>query len=256
MEVAHWFINHKMQFSSIISKANFSIAFVPHIFYFKLVEKAADFNITSGVFMANPIVTAPVETIKSYTVGDAFTANKKLPLEQRSDVTVDELERMSLPLPAELYNGKVVFKMANHIHSVIQAAVAGEIYIYLKTNPVGVVSTDENYILWPERQNQSRIPDVSFVIKERLPKEQNRFLPIAPDLAVEILSPTNNFDEVMLKAEEYLQQGTQIVWVVIVSTREVIVCTAEGKHFVKDVLTAPQLLPGFELPVKTIFAGL
>ncbi len=144
----------------------------------------------------------------------------------------------------------------NNTRLIRLAQLDSEIYIYLKTNPVGVVSTDENYVLWPERKNQSRIPDVSFVAKDRLPKEQNRFLPIAPDLAVEILSPTNNFDEVMLKAEEYLQQGTQIVWVVIVSTREVIVCTAEGKHFVKDVLTAPQLLPGFELPVKTIFAGL
>jgi hypothetical protein len=36
----------------------------------------------------------------------------------------------------------------------------------------------------------------------------------------------------------------------------VIVCTTEGKHFVKTVLTAPQLLPGFELPVQTIFAGI
>jgi Uma2 family endonuclease len=256
MEVARWFLDHKIQFSSIIGKANFSIAFVPHIFYFKLTENMADFKITFGVNMANSIATAPVETAKPYAVGDTFIAKKKLPLEQRADVTVEELEQMSLPVPAELYNGKVVFKMASHVHSVIQAAVAGEIYIYLKTNPVGVVSTDENYVLWPERKNQSRIPDVSFVAKDRLPKEQNRFLPIAPDLAVEILSPTNNFDEVMLKAEEYLQQGTQIVWVVIVSTREVIVCTAEGKHFVKDVLTAPQLLPGFELPVKTIFAGL
>jgi len=200
--------------------------------------------------------TTLVETAKPHPADGTIFADQDLPLEQRTDVTVDELEKMSLPMPAELYNGKVVFKMANHIHSVIQAAVSGEIYIYLKTNPVGVVSTDENYRLWPERSDQSRIPDVAFVTKERLPKGQNRFLPIAPDLAVEILSPTNNFDDVMLKAEEYLQQGTQIVWVVIVSTREVIVCTAEGKHFVKDVLTVPQLLPGFELPVKTIFAGL
>jgi len=193
--------------------------------------------------------TALAETIKPHTVDATIIASKDLPLEQRTDVTVDELEKMSLPMPAELYNGKVVFKMASHVHSVIQAAISGEIYIYLKTNPVGVVTTDENYRLWPERSNQSRIPDVSFVTTQRLPKDRTHYLPIAPDLAVEILSPTDSFEATMEKVDEYLRQGTQIVWVVITSTREVLVCTA-------DVLTAPTLLPDFELPVKTIFAGI
>jgi Uma2 family endonuclease len=205
--------------------------------------------------MANSISTAPLETIKPYAVGNTFIANKKLPLEQRTDVTVDELEQMSLSMPAELYDGRVVFKMANHIHSVIQSTISGEIYIYLKANPLGVVTTNENYQLWPERSNQSRIPDVSFVLTQRLPKDRSHFLALAPDIAVEILSPTDSLNDMMEKVDEYLRQGTQIVWVVITSTREVLVCTAEGKHTVRDVLTAPNLLPGFELPVKTIFGG-
>jgi len=198
---------------------------------------------------------ALVETIKPQTAGATIFADQNLPLEERTDVTVDELEKMSLPMPAELYNGKVVFKMASHVHSVIQATVAGEIYIYLKQQPLGVVTTDENYRLWPERSNQSRIPDVAFVTKQRLPENRRHYLPIAPDLAVEILSPTDSFEATMEKVDEYLRQGTQIVWVVITSTREVLVCTDEGKHTVRDVLTASNLLPGFELPVKTIFAG-
>ena len=60
----------------------------------------------------------------------------------------------------------------------------------------------------------------------------------------------------MEKVDAYLQQGTQIVWIVIPSTREVLVCTAQGKHTVRDKLIAPELLPGFELPVADIFAGL
>jgi len=198
--------------------------------------------------------TTLVESTKPRTV--EATIDQDLPLEQRTDVTVGELEKMSLPMPAELYNGKVVFKMASHIHSVIQATIAGEIYIYLKKQPLGVVTTDENYRLWPERSNQSRVPDVSFVITQRLPKDRTRYLPIAPDLAVEILSPTDSFETTMEKVDEYLRQGTRIVWVVITSTREVLVCTTAGKHTVTDALTAPNLLPDFELPVKTIFAGI
>jgi len=197
-----------------------------------------------------------VESIKPHAKDAKTFGDRDLPLEERTDVTVAELEKMSLPIPAELYNGKVVFKMANPVDADIQAAISGEIYIYLKQKPVGRVWTEAHFKLWPERDDNARIPDVAFIVKERLPKDWLHYPAMAPDLAVEILSPTNNFDDVMLKAEEYLKQGTKIVWVVISSTREVIVCTAAGKHFVKDVLTAPQILPGFELPVSTIFAGI
>ncbi len=200
--------------------------------------------------------TMIVESIKPHAKDAKTFGDRDLPLEERTDVTVAELEKMSLPIPAELYNGKVVFKMANPVDADIQAAISGEIYIYLKQKPVGRVWTEAHFKLWPERDDNARIPDVAFIVKERLPKDWLHYPAMAPDLAVEILSPTNNFDDVMLKAEEYLKQGTKIVWVVISSTREVIVCTAAGKHFVKDVLTAPQILPGFELPVSTIFAGI
>jgi Uma2 family endonuclease len=89
-----------------------------------------------------------------------------------------------------------------------------------------------------------------------VPEDLRRFPAIAPDLAVEIISPEDNFLKVMNKVDAYLEQGTQIVWVVIADTREALVCTAAGKHSVRDVLTAPELLPGFELPVGKIFEGL
>lgn len=205
--------------------------------------------------MANSISTTPIETIKPYAAAATTVVKKGLPLEQRSDVTVDELEQMSLPMPAELYNGKVVLKMANPIHAAIQAAVSGELYIYLKQKPIGMVWTEAHFKLWPERNDNARIPDVSFIVKERLPKDWFHYPAMAPDFAVEILSPTDSFEATMEKVDEYLRQGTQLVWVVITSTREVLVCTTEGKHTVNDVLTAPNLLPGFELPVKTVFAG-
>jgi len=179
-----------------------------------------------------------------------------LPIDQRTDVTVDELERTSLPYPAELYNGKVVFKMAAFAHGKIQLRIAGKLDHYLEQNPIGEAVTETNFQLWPERRNQSRIPDIAFVKKERVPEDQWRFADLAPDLAVEIISPEDKFLKVLNKVDAYLEQGTQIVWVVISDTREVLVCTATSKHSVKDVLTAPELLPGFELPVGKIFEGL
>ncbi len=202
--------------------------------------------------MANPISTAPVETKKPV---ETSIASQEMPLEQRTDVTVDELEKLSLPYPAELYDGKVVFKMPNFAHAIIQNNVGGEIRNYLKTNPIGIVGGDANFRLWPERNRESRAPDVSFILKDRVPENLHRYLPIAPDLAVEILSPDDSFEHMMEKVDEYLSQGVKIVWIIITRTREVLVCTAQGKYSVRDTLTAPELLPGFELPVKDIFAG-
>jgi Uma2 family endonuclease len=205
--------------------------------------------------MSDSILTAPVKMREADAALNIYGTGEELPLEQRTDVTVDELEKLSLPFPAELYNGRVVFKMPNFAHAIIQNNIGKKIGNYLDANPIGLVGGDANFRLWPERHRESRAPDVSFILKERLPKNLFRFLPMAPDLAVEILSPDDSFMEVMEKVDEYLRQEVKIVWVVIANTREVLVCTAKGKYSVRDTLTAPELLPGFELPVQDIFAG-
>jgi Uma2 family endonuclease len=126
----------------------------------------------------------------------------------------------------------------------------------LETHPIGVVFGNTNFRLWPERKRESRAPDVSFILNDRLPKDLFHYPPMAPDLAVEILSPDDSFEDMMEKVDEYLSQGVKLVWVVITRTREVLVCTKESKYTVRDKLTAPELLPGFELAVADIFVGL
>jgi Uma2 family endonuclease len=83
-----------------------------------------------------------------------------------------------------------------------------------------------------------------------------RYPAMAPDLAVEILSPDDSFEDMMEKVDEYLSQGVKLVWVVITRTREVLVCNKQSKYVVRDKLAAPELLPGFELAVEDIFVGL
>ncbi len=199
---------------------------------------------TSTVLMPSTRLPEPVEAKVDY----------ETPLAQRTDITVDELERLSLPATAELYDGRVVFKMANPLHAALQLAIGSELYLYLKHHPVGVAFTDAHFRLWPERNDRARVPDISFVVKSRLPDDMFHYPSMAPDLAVEILSPTDNFFDVMDKVDEYLEQGTKIVWLVIPHKEEVLVCTAEGKHSVRDVLAAQELLPGFQISIKQVFA--
>lgn len=195
-------------------------------------------------------------TLREETLPEVNTGNGGLPLDQRDDLTVDELERMSLPYPVEIYNGRGVAKMANLEHGIIQANLIKKLGIYLDSHAIGIVTTDTNFRLWSDRPQESRIPDVCFIAKDRLPKDLRRFPNIAPDLAVEVVSPDDSFEKVLQKVDEFLQQGTRVVWVVIPKTREVLVCTRERKVSVRDVLTAPELLPDFELPVHEVFAGL
>ncbi|MFQ5632562.1 MAG: Uma2 family endonuclease, partial [bacterium] len=127
---------------------------------------------------------------------------------------------------------------------------------YLTRHPIGYAMAETNFKLWPNRPKESRIPDIAVVKKERMPEDLQHFPPIAPDLAVEIVSPEDNLFTLLDKVDAYLQQGAQVVWLVISKTREVLVCTKDSKYSVRDVLTAPDLLPGFELPVNKIFENL
>jgi Uma2 family endonuclease len=181
---------------------------------------------------------------------------KPIPIEERDDITVDEMEHMSLPCRADLYDGRIVYRMATFAHGLVEANVAGLLGDYLDKRPIGVVAIGVNFRLWSDRPKESRVADVCFIANERVPKNKWRFPAMAPDLAVEIIQPDDDFTEMMEKAKAYLQQGAKIVWLILISSRKVLVCTAEGKRSVRDVLTADGVLPDFALPVHDIFEGL
>lgn len=103
-----------------------------------------------------------------------------------------------------------------------------------------------------------RIPDVSFISWDQLPGRRVPRVPIAdlaPDLAVEVISPSNTAREMERKLQEYLTAGVRLVWYVLPESQEVHVYTAE-QH---DVLTIDQelsggdVLPGFVLPLRQLF---
>ena len=60
----------------------------------------------------------------------------------------------------------------------------------------------------------------------------------------------------MANVKLYLQHGAKMVWVIFAYTHEVLVCTATGKHYVRDILTAPEVLPEFKIPIQEIFEGI
>lgn len=108
------------------------------------------------------------------------------------------------------------------------------------------------------RPDVVRIPDVSFIARGRLPGGEipEGFIPSAPDLAVEIVSPGDRAEEVYGKVREYLAAGTRLVWVVWPRYRSVTVYTADAlvrELREGDELDGGEVLPGFRVRVAELF---
>lgn len=116
-------------------------------------------------------------------------------------------------------------------------------------------------VLFHLRDNEpERRPDVAFVSASRWPLRRKpprtNAWSVVPDLAVEVVSPTNTFDEIRGKIHEYFQAGVRLVWVVSTIHEEVHVYTSPTELkilTVGDVLRGDPVLPGFELPLFDLF---
>jgi Uma2 family endonuclease len=102
------------------------------------------------------------------------------------------------------------------------------------------------------------VPDAAFVRVERLPSdaEIEKRVEIAPDIAVEVASPTDRIGDVSRKVMRYLAAGSRYVWLVDPASRTVTVYEPGGQARVlglNDELTGGDVIPGFRIPVASIF---
>jgi len=106
-----------------------------------------------------------------------------------------------------------------------------------------------------------RIPDVSFISWEQCPDgiPDEQVPRLYPDLAVEVISPSNTRKEIARKLREYFKAGTTLAWVVYPKKREATVYTAPDASVTlteADSLDGGTVLPGFKLELKKLFAKL
>lgn len=128
---------------------------------------------------------------------------------------------------------------------------------YLTQNPIGRVYVETTFRL-AQHPDIVRAPDVAFVHADRLPPREARekYLPLAPDLAVEVLSPWDRAGEVLEKVLEYLSAGTRLVWVVAPRRRTVTVHYPDRTARILtegDELDGGDVLPGFKVAVAELF---
>jgi Uma2 family endonuclease len=125
---------------------------------------------------------------------------------------------------------------------------------------LGVVCTAENGFVLETGPDTVRAPDVSFVKRERLASIRNptSFFPGPPDLAVEVISPSDTYSEVEEKVEAWLGAGCQMVILINPRNRSLKVYKSPTDVMVltvDDTFHGGDLLPGFQLPVRQVFSA-
>ena len=145
---------------------------------------------------------------------------------------------------------------AGALHGQIAVRIATLLDHHARTEKLGRVFAAETGFLIGRGPDSLRAPDVAFLTTERAARADESFYEGAPDLAVEIVSPSEARHEVMDKARMWIDAGTRLVWVVWPRTRQVTVLVP-GREDVTfgegQSLDGLDVLPGFSCRIAAIF---
>lgn len=168
----------------------------------------------------------------------------------------------------ELVRGRLVVREpASYYHGVVAGRVFARISAWLEqdriargaSEPLGDALAAETGFTLFRQPDTVRAPDVAYVRAERRPASMRGFPEMAPDLAVEVLSPDDRAGEVLAKVGDWLSAGVQVVWVIDAERRRAQHCAADGRVTVLgegDMLDAAPVLPGLRLSLADVLANL
>lgn len=179
------------------------------------------------------------------------------------DVTIDEFEAFitraeNQERRFELVHGEIVEKMPSYYHALISSLLTTFLTVFVLERKLDDVLSEARYRLSGDEHN-ARIPDVSFVHKERQPKPESGPIPYMPDLAVKVQSPDDSPKAMRSKADYYLAHGTRLVWLVFPAARRVEVYALHQSPQMLDndgTLDGGDVLPGFTLSLADLFSHL
>lgn len=169
------------------------------------------------------------------------------------------------PLPDryELIDGEVVeVEEMGFYSSEIANRLRDELHDYGKSKQVGRARMEVLYPI-PTKDDPGRLrrPDAAFATFERWPMDhpvsfQGNPANFVPDLVVEVISPSDNGDDVVSKLNEYLRAGVRMVWLIWPNEQQLYSYTAPKAVRIfsaEDVLDGGDVLPGFQVPMASLF---
>lgn len=154
----------------------------------------------------------------------------------------------------ELVEGHLVEKPMGYLANLVAGNVTLHLKLHCRTNHAGDVLPEQSFECFPHDEDLVRRPDVAFIAAARVPASLPRgHVRFAPDLAVEVISPTNTVLEMDEKLADYWSAGVPMVWIVNPDARLVRVHRPRQpilEYSGDDVLIGDPVLPGFAVPVR------
>lgn len=158
----------------------------------------------------------------------------------------------------EFVGGEAVEKPMGAESGEVSAALTIVLGAHVRQQRLGhMYDAQTGFQCFPHEPSLVRKPDVSFVAAARLtgrsPKGHMR---IAPDLAVEVVSPNDTYEEVEGKMLDYLRAGVKLIWVVSPEWKTVLVRRLDSTCVALDetgILSGESVIPGFTCPVAELF---
>ncbi len=198
-------------------------------------------------------------------LGPRYTENvmTSTTLTPAETLTPDDLLTQPDAIRFELVDGHLVERNMGMESSKVAGQILGLIWLFLRSSRLGhLFGPDAGYQCFVDDPRKVRKPDVSFVAAGRLPGDRapTGYCLIAPDLAIEVISPSDVFYDVEEKIAEYLNAGVKRVWVVNPQRRTVSIHRPPGSGqgavtalSEADKIGGEDVLPGFEASVKEFF---
>ncbi len=158
----------------------------------------------------------------------------------------------------ELVDGVLVEKPVASTEAMLAGVIVQLLWNYVEEDDLGVVIPGDGPLRL--RIGLVRIPDVSFISWDRLPGGEfpdDPIAAVAPDLAVEVLSEGNTKAEMERKLRDYFDAGVRLVWLIQPKTQTAVAYTSTTKTRrvgKEGSLDGGEVLPGFRLPLKEVFA--
>jgi Uma2 family endonuclease len=181
-------------------------------------------------------------------------------------ITADEL--LVMPRRDEQGNSRILELIRGEVrrmsptgitHGIVCTNIAGELRTFVEANNLGVVCGAETGFVLERDPDTVLGADAAFISHERFAKVENpdKFGPFAPDLAVEVMSPSSTMREMEAKVTLYFGAGARAVWVFNPKRKTAAVYSSPSDVHVlseQDVLEGGGVLPGFRLELSKLFA--
>lgn len=175
-------------------------------------------------------------------------------------MTADEL----LDMPDDGYRYELVrgeltsMPPPGNVHGILAHAISLSLGVHVRDNDLGLVYAAETGFLLKTDPDTVRAPDAAFTGWERLDQvgEVEGYWPGAPDLVVEVISPSDRYSDVEEKIADWIRSGTRMVVVVDYRRRNVQVRQSLTDRLIlteEDILDGGDVVPGWTLAVQEIF---